>query len=54
MFMGKYLKGNNMAQIKSIMADVMPMRKFLMLILLFKLKFNYIYKNVHGTVFKGQ
>ena len=32
MFMGQYLKGNNMAPIKGIMADVMRMRKFLMLI----------------------
>ena len=30
MFMGQYLKGNNMAPMKSIMADVMRMRKFLM------------------------
>ena len=32
MSMGEYLKGNNMAPIKSIMADVMRMRKFLLLI----------------------
>ena len=31
MFMGQYLKGNNMAPIKSIMADAMRTRKFLML-----------------------
>ena len=30
--MGQYLKGNNMAPIKRIMADIMPMRKLLMLI----------------------
>ena len=30
--MGQYLKGNNMAPIKSIMADLMRMRKLLMLI----------------------
>ena len=30
--MGQYLKVNNMAQIKGIMADVMRMRKLLMLI----------------------
>ena len=27
MFMGQYLNHNNMAQIKSIMADIMRMRK---------------------------
>ena len=32
MFLGEYLKGNNMAPIKSIMADVMRMRNFLVLI----------------------
>ena len=32
MFMGQYLKGNNMAPIKSIMGDVMRMRKFLNLV----------------------
>ena len=32
MFMGHYLKGNNMEPIKSIMADVMDIRKILMLI----------------------
>ena len=32
MFMWQYFKGNNMEQIKSIMADVMRMRKFLMLV----------------------
>ena len=30
--MGQYLKGNDMAPIKSIMADVVLMRKLLMLI----------------------
>ena len=29
--MGQYLKGNNMAPIKIIMADVMRMRRLLML-----------------------
>ena len=32
MFMGQYLKGNNMEPIKSITADAMRMRQFLMLI----------------------
>ena len=32
MFLEQFLKGNNMAPIKSIMADVMRMPKFLMLI----------------------
>ena len=32
MFMGHYLKGNNMEPIKRITADAMRMRKFLMLI----------------------
>ena len=33
MFMGQYLSGNNMAPIKSVMGDVMRMRKLLMLII---------------------
>ena len=32
MFMGQYLKGNKMAQIKIITADVMRMRRLLILI----------------------
>ena len=30
--MGQYLKGNNMAQKKFLMADIIRMRKFLMLL----------------------
>ena len=40
--MGQYLKDNNMAPIKSIMADVMRMRKFLVLVtsVLIKIQLN--------------
>ena len=40
---------------KFIMAEIMRMRMFKMLLtILFELKFNKSYKNVHWTVFKGQ
>ena len=54
-FMGQYLKGNNMAPIKIIMADVMHMRKFIMLITsVFELKISTKFTRMFmGQYLKG-